>query len=193
VDRAMWQISIVPLLAGLVLAGLNPAPAFAVDQPVAVADLGCGVVVMAAGDLYVAGLQGPIACPRTQGPWTALSNVFVSAGQSVGRVVGMNQNGQVLAANGDWFQIGIDYNNCNAISATFQGNVFGITGAGEPGETFVIFGSGGPGGGYEYAVTNSGSMFRWSGCGGWERVGSLNSGPTSSIRRSWGELKVRYR
>jgi len=128
VRRAKGQFRAVLLLSALAFTGLDQTRALAADQPVAAADLGCGVVVMGAGDLYVAGFLGPRVCPWPQGPWLLLGNVFASAGRAaIGLVVGMNQDGQVLSASGDWLQIGIDYNGCNSVSASFQGNVFEIT------------------------------------------------------------------
>jgi hypothetical protein len=146
---------------------------------------------MASGDLYAAQPGAMNICPWSLGPWQLVGNVFVNGGGGTGPVVGMDENGQVMCASGDWFQLGISVNACSGFSATFLGNVFAITGARAPGETVAAFGGNG---GAQYAVTNLGSVFRWLGCNGtWERHGSLNTGPTATSRRSWGELKVLYR
>ena len=160
------------VVAAIVIGANDVAPASALDQPVAVADIGCGVIVTRAGNLHVAGF-GPIGCPRPQNPWALLANVFFSAGRGPGAIVGMNQHGQALAASGEWFQITVDYNYCSSISAAFQGNVIEITGMGAPGEEFVTFGGGSPSGGHEYAVTSYGNVFRWAGCSGWVYLGPM--------------------
>ena len=179
---------VVLLFAALAFTGFDAAPVLAVDQPVGVSDVGCyGVVVMREGDVFVAGFGGS-QCGSAQLAWGLLGNVFSSTGRGAGRVVGINQNGQIVAASGDWFWL-----NCSYSQISFQGNVFDITGIRAPGEEFVTSGSGCPGGGYEYAVTTYGNVFRWSGCVGWEYAGAINVGPTNTKRLSWGKLKSIYR
>ena len=185
---------LVPSAAVLAVTVLHPASALAVDQPAAAADLGCGVIVMREGNLFLAGHSYLDPCPSSQRDWVLLANVFQSAGRGVPPVVGMNQHGHVLAGNGDWFQLSVDYNYCSSVSASFRSNVFDVTGVRAPGEEFMTFGGSSPGGGYAYAVTTYGNVFRWSGCVGWEYLGPLvTGGPTNSSRTSWGKLKTIYR
>lgn len=192
ITRQQRQLTCFLLFASAMLC-FQPEMGFAQPRPVGTADLGCGVIIMSSGDLYVAGFEGPQACPRPQRPWVLLANLFTSSGSAMGSVVGLNQHGQVLASNGDWFQLTIDYNGCNAISAAFQGNVFQITGVPAAAEQFVTFGGGSPVGGYEYAATNYGNIFRWAGCSGWELVGTLSGAPTGSPRVTWSRVKATYR
>lgn len=174
------------LCAALAFTGLNPPSASAVDQAVGTAEMGCGLVVMQSGDLFLS--KQPSRC--VQGPWIRLANVFESSGRGSGRVIGItNANQHVLAANGDWFQLTIDYNSCGALSSSFVNNVFGLTGVQAPGEEFVTFG--GSGGG-EYAATNYGNMFAWNVCG-WAYVGALGGAPVKATQSSWGQVKTHYR
>jgi hypothetical protein len=116
------------------------------------------------------------------------------AGRGTGTVAGVSNNYQVLAGNGDWFQLAVDYNYCNGTpTADYLGNVFAATGeSAGPGEEFVTF-EGGSCTGHQYAATTRGNVFRWAACSGWVFAGALPIGPTPAPRASWGELKVRYR
>jgi hypothetical protein len=163
-------------------------------QPIAAIPYGdCAVVLMRDGSVFMAGFEGPPTCPWPQKPWTLRGNLFSIAGRAPGSLAGMTLNAQVLAANGDWFQLAADYNYCSGTpTVDFQGNVFAITGvAAEPGEEFAVFGGEGPG--LEYAVTTLGNVFRWAPCSGWVYVGALPIGPTVSRAGSWGQLKIRHR
>ena len=142
----------------------------------------------------MSGLEGPNACPRIQGLWSLRGNLFALAGRSHGLIAGVSNNYQVLASNGDWFQLGVDYNNCSGSPGVdFQGNVFALTGVTpSPGEEFLVF-DGGYCVGEQYAITTAGNIFGWLGCSGWFQAGALPLGPTKTVRKSWGELKLIYR
>jgi hypothetical protein len=177
------------ILAFAAILILSAVPALAVDHPVASVEVGCPVVLMESGDVYGAAFVGPRVCPWPLGTWQPFGNMFVIAGAGTGPVIGMTTNGQVLCANGDAFQLS---GFCGGVGAALTTNVFAATGTGTPGETFVTFG-GASGGTTEYALTNLGGVYRFTGCGDWERVGALNLGPTATSRTSWGALKAHYR
>ena len=177
--------------------GLDAAPAL--GQPVGAGSAGsCGMIVAADGDIFLTWVEGARTCDFPPHPWLLRGNVFASAGRgATSPLVGMNQNWQMLAANGDWFQLGVDYNYCNGAGADFLGNVFEQTGVRVPDEEFVTFGGGGPSGGNEYAATNRGNVYRWDSCtpgSAWSYIGALPGySPVSTNRASWGKLKVVYR
>ena len=181
-EGTMGKACCLAVVAVLAVTGYRPA----MSQPAVAGEWGCGIVIMRDGDLFLAGFDGPQGCARPQREWILKGNVFSSAGQGFGTVVGMNHNYRVLAANGDEFQLAVDYNNCIGFEATFIGNVFAFTGTGAPGEEFVAFGS-------AYAVTTFGNVYRWEACVGWRTVSGLPTGPTASSRSSWGDLKMTYR
>ena len=106
-------------------------------------------------------------------------------------VIGMTTFSQILAANGDWFQLNTGCPGTPQIS--FQGNVFELTGVPAiAGEAFVTFG-GGASLNHEYAVTDIGRVFRWRADCGWVYAGSLPIGAIQVNGESWGTLKARYR
>jgi hypothetical protein len=106
----------------------------------------------------------------------------------------MSNNYRVMAANGDWFQLAVDYNYCEGVpTVDYQGNVFADSGVpAAPAEEVAVFGAGGPCIGHEYAVTTLGKVFRWAGCSGWVYAGALPIGPTSLRGESWGKLKIQH-
>ena len=170
----------------LALALAGPALA----QPVAVMQNGgCGVALLGNGDVFLS--VAATACMGPQGPWTLSGNVFSLSGQTPGRIVGISSNYQILAANGDWFQLNTGCPGTPLVD--FLGNVFEITGASpSAGEEFTNFN------GYqavEYGLTTLGNVYRWQGTGscGWMYVGALPIGPTAPQGESWGQLKSRYR
>jgi hypothetical protein len=77
-----------------------------VAQPAAVIQSGCGVVIMQDGELFAAP-SGPTACGEAQGPWTSIGNLFALAAHAPGQVAGATTFAHVIAANGDWFQLGV--------------------------------------------------------------------------------------
>jgi hypothetical protein len=157
-------------------------------QPAAVVQTGdCGVVLMQDGEIFVPP-TGPIECRQAQGPWASTGNLFILAGRGQSSVAGTTTFAHVIAANGDWFQLG----SCGA-SSTFQGNLYELAGMSPgPGEEFVTVG-GGTCIGVEYAVTNLGGVYRWQACMGWMYLGSLPIAPTEMRSESWGSLKARFR
>ena len=157
-------------------------------QVVGIVQSGCGIVIMQDGELF-ATPTGP-TCGAEQGPWTSVGNVFALAGRVPSQVAGASMHGQLVAANGDWFQLGP----CGG-GAPFQGNVFELAGVSpKAGEKFVAFGAGQD---YiEYAITNFGAVYRWQGGGctaGWMQIQSLPIAPTVVRQESWGILKAKYR
>ena len=174
---------VVAVVAVLVITVAMSGPALA--QVVgAGGDLNPPILVMKNGDLYVAGSDFPGQCPPPLRPWMVVDNVFASAGRMPSSIIGMAYTLQILASNGDWFQI-------TGYSAAYLSNVFETTGTGTPGERFVFFG----GSGATYAVTTLGNVYRHSGCHWeWDPVGSVAiSGPTFVRRSSWGTVKTMYR
>jgi hypothetical protein len=181
------------ILIAVAIAASDVSPA--AGQPAAVTQWGsCQIALMHDGDVFMAGFDGPSTCTLATSTWTLRGNMFSIAGRGAGVIVGVSNNYQVLAANGDWFQLAVDYNYCNGTpDVTYQGNVFGLLGeAIAPGETFAIF-AGGGNIGYQYAVTTVGRVFRWAACSGWVYAGALPIGPTPLAGESWGQLKIRYR
>ena len=150
----------------------------------------CGLVVMPNGDLFASCREGPGGfCPQPYGTWHQLDNLFASAGRGPSSIVGMASTGQLLAANGDWFQLGAP--SSVSYSVGFLDNVFDLLGHAPPGERFTAFG----GGLTALAATSSGRIFRWDACNGagWSVVGSTAGGPIATSRASWGGLKAIYR
>jgi len=152
---------------------------------------GCAYIVSANGDLWSSGYEGQNVCVRQQGPWSLVGNVFASAGQGSGQVVGINSHGEVLTSSGEEYFI-IPDASCG-FSASLIHNVFAQIPA-LPSESIVGFGD--TDDRDVYAVTNAGRVFRRgiSGCDPheWFHVGSLDL-PTSVQRAAWGSVKVRYR
>lgn len=176
----------------LALTGLDAAPVLGEDHAVGAATGGdYAIIIMAEGDIFTTWIEGGRACDFPPHPWVLQGNVFSSAGRGApGPVVGVNQNYQVLAANGDWFQLSGSWG-----SATFLGNVFDQTGVRVPGEEFVMFGAG-ANGSNEYAATKYGNVYRWDGCAAttnWSYIGTLPGSPTAAVQPSWGTLKMIYR
>jgi hypothetical protein len=133
-----------------------------------------------------------------QSSWSPLGSVFASAGHGFGsEIVGLNSRGQVLASNGDEYQLHLSqYCPPGGVTASFVVNVFSFTEVEPiPGETFCGFGD--SNGSHTYAVTSHGRVFRRlvTGCDPliWEFAGDLPIGPVEATRSSWGTLKVRYR
>lgn len=181
------------ILVAVAIAGCYVSPA--VCQPAAVTQWGsCQIALMHDGDVFMAGFDGPSSCTLETSTWTLRGNLFSIAGRGAGVIVGVSNNYQVLAANGDWFQLAVDYNYCNGTpDVTYQGNVFELVGeAIAPGEVFAIF-AGGGNIGHQYAVTTAGNVFRLAACSGWVFAGALPIGPTALPGESWGQLKARYR
>ena len=172
-------------------------PALGADHPAAEANAGsCGTIIMAEGDIFMTWAEGfpNDLCSHPLHPWLLVGNVFSSAGRGApGPIVGMNELLEVLAANGDWFQL--TTGSCNAGSASYEGNVFELTGVHVPGEEFVTFGGRSPSGGNEYAATNLGNVYRRDTCSGssWSYIGNLVGAPTPAHQTTWGSLKVLYR
>ena len=154
------------------------------------------MIVMAEGDIFTMSIEGfpNDLCSHPPHPWVLAGNIFSSAGTAaLGPIVGMNELLEVLAANGDWFQLIAAP--CNTGSASYLGNVFELTGVRVPGEEFMTFGGRSPSGGNEYAATNLGNVYRRDTCSGssWSYIGALPIGPTGTSRQSWGGLKQIYR
>ena len=169
--------------AALAITGLEAKPASA-DLPAAAANASsCAMIIMAEGDIRMTWVEGfpNDLCSHPLHPWVLVGNVFSSAGTGApGPVVGMNEMLEVLAANGDWFQL--IAGSCDA-SATYEGNVFDLAGVRVPGEEFVTFGGRSPSGGREYAATNLGNVYRRDTCSGssWSYVGNL-AGATAGVQ-----------
>jgi hypothetical protein len=144
------------------------------------------------GDVFLS--VRPFGCTAPQGSWVLSGNVFALGGRAAGHIAGITTYAQVLAANGDWFQLETGCPGAPLVS--FQGNAFEMAGrSASPGEEFTTFG-GGACVGVEYGVTTVGNVFRWMGGGGcsvWMYAGALPIGPTPVQSASWGRLKLRYR
>lgn len=155
----------------------------------------CGIALMEDGDVFLS--VGPVFydCIVEQGPWSLSGNVFSISGRAPNRIAGMTVNAQILAANGDWFQLYLDCSGgLGTPMVTFLGNAFEMAGVGpSAGEEFTDFGGSGPA--IEYALTTLGNVYRWRGsnCYHWTYVGALPIGPTLVRGESWGRLKIRYR
>ena len=185
------------ICTALMCLAIASTPASAQDFPAAAASAGsCATIIMAEGDIFTIWAEGfpNDLCSYPLHPWVLAGNVFSSAGRGAsGPIVGMNELLEVLAANGDWFQLTAAP--CNAVSASYEGNVFELTGVHLPGEEFVTFGGRSPSGGNEYAATNLGNVYRRDTCSGssWSYIGNVVGAPTPVHQTTWGSLKVLYR
>jgi hypothetical protein len=189
-SRSLLHVSL-GILASLGILVLMGVTSQASAQPVAATVYGqCGVVLMQDGDVYLSGFIGPSACPWPQVPWVMSGNLFALAGRGPGKVIGMSTYSNFLAANGDGFSLSISCPGTPSVG--YGGNIFELTGmTPSPGEEFSTFGEGG---GWVYAVTSRGRVFKISpGCQTWDYSGTLPIGPTEADGKSWGSLKVRYR
>jgi len=152
-------------------------------------EFGCPLVVTADGGVFSSPFLGGGTCDVDQAGWSFIGSVIPAGG-----VVGVNSKGEVLTSSGDEYQLSTGAG-CTQIGAAFVVNVFVATGLPVGGDAFVAFGD--SDGGYVYATTSLGRVFRRNvkGCSvtPWEYVGSLPVGPTSSVRTSWGAVKTHYR
>ena len=163
--------------------------------PSEIAGAAGSVIVTRTGDVVVGSPHpAPTCCQEPLSTWCIAGNLFASAGQGVGRVVGVNQHLEVLSSAGDEYQI--TSSSCSNVSAYRAYNVWEYTGVSPmPSEEFVAYGAGDAS--YSFAVTSMGRVFRrlLRGCDPyciWVYAGTLYA-PTSLQRESVGSVKVRYR
>jgi hypothetical protein len=177
------------LIFAAIIAAAACCPISLARAQVAVGTMRCDAIafiVMDNGDVYRSDLADPYSNGQhTQGPWVMVCNIF-SAGGPPGPVVGVGGE-VILTAGGGVYRIGT--------AAGIPGYAILDEVIDHPsGESFVAFGTrlctilc------YVYAVTNTGAVYRGCGGGGWEYAGAVPSGPTPSVRSTWGSLKTVYR